>query len=138
MFNNTFKILFAVLFLVFGGVLAAKAQIENGGVIKFDVSHPFVVNNKTLAAGKYSISAISMPDGATDILKLQSEDGKESMLFCTIQKLHGDRAKNTELIFDQADGIYFLTEIRTAGDDEGALVEKTGSEKQTPAAAGIN
>src|SRR5262245_45339836 len=86
----TFNVVIVASFIMLGGIVAANAQIANGGAIRFTVDHPFVIKNKTLPAGRYSITPLSMPDGSDDILRLQSEDGKESMFFSTMEKLYND------------------------------------------------
>jgi len=137
MFINKIKVVFFAAFVMLGVVVAANAQIENGGAIKFDLSHSFVINNKTFPAGKYSITVVGMPDGSSDLYKIQSENGKESAFFSTIGKLYGEPSKKTELLFKQAGDTYYLAEIRTKGDDTAAEVEKTKTEKLALAAAAV-
>ena len=136
MFTSKIKIPLGVSILILGAIVGANAQINDGSAVKFDVSHSFVINGKTLPAGKYSISTVSATDG--EVLKLQSMDGKEAMLFSILQKIHNEPAKNTELVFDQIGDTYFLTEIRTKGNEVGIQVEKSRSEKEAIAAAASN
>ena len=138
MFINKIKAVFFMAFLSLCGIAAANAQITNGGAIKFTVSHPFVIEDKTLPAGKYSITALSMPDGSDDILRLLSDDGKVSMFISTMEKIYGSPSKNTELVFDQVGDEYILKEIRLRGDEVAVEVPRTKSERQAEAAAGIN
>jgi len=138
MFINKIKAVFFTALLTLGGIAAANAQITNGGAIKFTVSHPFVIEDKTLPAGKYSITALSMPDGSDDIIRLLSNDGKVSMFISTMEKIYGSPSKNTELVFDQVGEEYILKEIRLSGQDVAVEIHRTKSEKQTEAAAGIN
>src|SRR6185369_14014211 len=95
MFIYKIKAVLFMAFLSLCGIAAANAQITNGGAIKFTVSHPFVIEDKTLPAGKYSITALSMPDGSDDILRLLSDDGKVSMFISTMEKIYGGPSKNT-------------------------------------------
>jgi hypothetical protein len=127
MFNKIQKFL-AVSMILLGGMVAANAQIDSGSAIRFEVSHPFVIDGKTLPAGKYSISAIATQSGSSDVLKIQSADGKESMLFSTLKKFHGEAAGKTELVFDQVGEIAYLTDIRVKGDEEGVLIENRTSD----------
>jgi hypothetical protein len=138
MLNNKIRYLLGVSFLALAGVFVANAQIEHGSAIRFSVSHPFVVKDKTFPAGNYSISAVDMPDGSTDLLRLQSLDGKESMLLSTVDKFYETRAKGTQIIFDQVGNEYFLTGIRTKGDDVGLEVLGSKAEKRALAEAGMN
>jgi len=138
MFNNTLKILFAVSFMVLGSFTAANAQLGNGNAIRVTVDHPFVVEDKTFPAGKYTIATIGDFDGSDSILKLQSLNGKEFVAFQTIGEELNEPAKSTELIFDRLGDEYILSKIRIAGDIEGTEVEKTRSEKAALAAAAVN
>jgi hypothetical protein len=138
MFIYKIKAVLFMAFLSLCGIAAANAQITNGGAIKFTVSHPFVIEDKTLPAGKYSITALSMPDGSDDILRLLSDDGKVSMFISTMEKIYGSPSKNTELVFDQVGDEYILKEIRLRGDEVAVEVPRTKSERQAEAAAGIN
>ena len=124
--------------ILLGGMIAANAQIDSGSAIRFEVSHPFVIDGKTLPTGKYSISAIATQSGSSDVLKIQSADGKESMLFSTLKKFYGEAAGKTELVFDQVGDISYLTEIRVKGDEEGVLIENRQLENRTSDAAGEN
>jgi len=133
--NNKIKVVIVAAFMALGGVIAANAQITDGGAIKFTVDHSFVIKNKTLPAGRYSISALSLPDGSDDILRLQSLDGKESMFFSIIDRVYREPSRRTELVFDQVGGEYILTEIRLEGDQTAVEVEQTKAEKQAVAAA---
>ena len=138
MFNNTLKILFAVSFMVLGSFTAANAQLGNGNAIRVTVDHPFVVEDKTFPAGKYTIATVGDFDGSDSILKLQSLNGKEFVAFQTIGEELNEPAKSTELIFDRLGDEYILSKIRIAGDIEGTEVEKTRSEKAALAAAAVN
>ena len=135
MFTNKIKILLGVSILMLGSIVAANAQIDNGGAVRFEVSHSFVVNGKTLPAGRYAITDADSLDGTSDVLALRSIDGKESMLFSTIQKNYNEPAKDTALVFEQVGDTYYLTEIRTKGEDVGIQVEELHSEKDAIASA---
>lgn len=135
---NKIQLLLGISFLLIGGTGAANAQIDNASAIRFEVSHSFVIDGKTMPAGKYSIAAIATQSGSSDILKIQSADGKESMLFSTLRKVHNQAADETELVFDQVEGTYYLTEIRIKGDEDGVLIDNKGSEKRSSDADGKN
>lgn len=138
MFDNTFKILFAISFLVLGCFTAANAQIENGEALRVDVSHPFVVRDKTFPAGKYTITPLEEADGSTHLLKLQSQEGKEFAVFDTLEKNLNEPSRNTELIFNQAGGEYVLTGIQVKGEDQADQIPETRSEKRAVAVAAVN
>ena len=138
MFNNTIKILFMLSFLLVGGFIVANAQIENGETLRVDVSHPFVVRNKTFPAGKYTITPIEEADGSNHLLKLQAQNGKESAVFDTLEKNLNEPYKHTELVFNHAGDEYVLTEIRVQGEEQANDIPETRSEKQEVAVAAMN
>ena len=138
MFNNTFKILFAISFLVLGCFTVANAQIENGEALRVDVSHPFVVRDKTFPAGKYTITPLEEADGSTHLLKLQSQEGKEFAVFDTMEKNLNEPSRNTELIFNQAGGEYVLTGIQIKGEEQANDIPETKSEKRAVTMAAMN
>jgi hypothetical protein len=109
----------------------------DGAALRFDVSHSFVVRDKTFPAGKYVITPMEETDGSTHMLKLQSEKGKEFPVFDTMDKILTEPSKNTELVFDQAGGEYILKEIRVKGDDQANQILETKSEKRAIAAAAV-
>jgi hypothetical protein len=120
---NKLQVLLGISFLLVGGIVAANAQIDGSSAIKFEVAHPFVVDGETLPAGKYSISSIASQGGSNGVLKIQSIDGKEAMLFSTLKKVRSAAAAKTELVFEQVGGEYFLTEIRVKGDEDAVVVD---------------
>jgi len=137
MFRNALIGLIGVSFLFLGAVTSVSGQIDNGGAIRFEVDHPFVINNKNLPAGKYSITSAGFPDGSTSILELRSLDGKHAILFSTMKEFQRVPSNKTELIFDQVGDTYYLTEIRTRGENEAVELGRTRVERQTLAAAGL-
>lgn len=138
MFDHSFKILFAISFLLLGGLVVANAQIENGEALRVDISHPFVVRDKTFPAGKYVITPIEQADGSNHLLKLQAQNGKESAVFDTLEKNLNDPYKHTELVFNHAGDEYVLTEIRVQGEEQANDIPETKSEKREVAVAAMN
>src|SRR4051812_44694430 len=114
---NKLQILLGISFLLVGGIIAANAQIDTSSAVKFEVSHPFMIEGETFPAGKYSIGSIASQSGSNGVLKIQSVDGKESMLFSTLKKTRNQASDKTELVFEQVGGDYYLTEIRIKGDE---------------------
>ena len=135
---NKLQILLGISFLLVGGIVAANAQMDGSSSIKFEVAHPFVVDGETLPAGKYSIGTIASQGGSNGILKIQSLDGKESMLFSTLKKVHSEAAGKTELVFEQVGGDYYLTEIRVKGDEDAVLIDSRELNKRISDDAAAN
>jgi hypothetical protein len=135
---NKLQILLGISFLLVGGIVAANAQIDRSSAIKFEVAHPFVVDGETLPAGKYSIGTIANQGGSNGVLKIQSLDGKESMLFSTLKKVRNEAAAKTELVFEQVGGEYYLTEIRVKGDEDAVLIDSRELNKRIADDAAAN
>ena len=104
------KYLFSLLLaLASFGTAMADSRDTTVANVPFD----FVIGNKTLTAGTYSISRIS--DDPRAGLHIKSADGKTNMLF---QSAISDSTSNeqTKLEFLHAENLYFLTGIFTASD----------------------
>ncbi len=137
MFNNSFKLIPAIGVLVLAGFTAVSAQIGFGSELKIGIPHSFIINDKEFPAGKYIVSPV-FTDGSSSMLKVQSENGKESALFETLEKFLDQPSKETELIFNHVGDEYFLSEIRIEGDDQSNQILETKAEKQALSAAAVN
>jgi hypothetical protein len=102
--------IFASLFLVAGSVHAQSVTLTAN--IPFD----FVVGNTIMHAGTYTIRPMNTNES---VVELRSLDLKAGMLLAPCASA-SDRAQHeTKLVFQVADGQYFLWQIWTQGDDEG-------------------
>ena len=104
------KHLFALLLTLSSfGIAMADSRDTTIATVPFD----FVIGNKTFTAGTYRISRIS--DDPRAGLRIQSTDGKTSMLFqpTSLDFTSNDQAK---LQFLHEGDSYFLTGIFTASD----------------------
>jgi hypothetical protein len=137
MFSNKVQMILAAAFMLVGG-LAANAQMTGANSIKVTVDHAFMVKDRSLPAGKYIISALSEMGSPSDVLKIQSVDGKEYATFQTIDADLNAPAKETALIFDRVGDEYILSKIVMKGDTEASEITPTRSEKAAESEAGIN
>lgn len=118
-----YRLLFASLFFVVLGPIAAFAQI--GDHLQVTVPFPFYVENTQMPAGAYTIA----PLGGTDlsVLLLRSADSKAEKIMMTLPiHAHGTVAKST-LDFDKIGNKDVLTEIWVANADQGYRVLENGS-----------
>jgi len=138
MSNTRFQILFVLAFLLLGGITVADAQILPGEAVRGDVSHPFVVRDKTFPAGEYTITPIDLGDGSTHLMKLESKNGTQFAVFDTLGKLLIEPSKNTELLFDRVGGEYILSGIRVEGENQASHVIGSSSERRSAIAAAIS
>lgn len=99
---------FLALALVFGGITAnAQTTTKIDATVSFD----FVVGNKYLSAGEYTIRVSPGPGGVKNI-DVRSKDGE--VQFIGLALLNGDNGRGrSELVFDRTDGRAVLTKIIT-------------------------
>ena len=115
MFNLKVKFLLAVSVLVVG-VSAANAQLPNGTVIKANIATEFVVSGQTFPAGNYTIARMPGTTYSAYLMVLRGDNGK-SMIFDTMESESGETAKATSLVFENVDGVDFLSKILVGGDN---------------------
>lgn len=117
-----------MLTLVVGLALAAGVVSANGQtstMVTADIPFDFVVADKTLPAGKYSVRSLTQ-DG--NILKIGSRDGKSSALRLS-DSIPERRAKRTaRMVFHRYGQKYFLAQI-WSGDDYGRELRQCKTER---------
>lgn len=127
---KTVSKLFLSLCLVtgLGAAMAARAQIDSNVVVRANIPHPFVVQDTTLPAGKYTIRVADQPE--QNMLEIRSADGRTAVFFET-EDMKTDRtpAKN-ELVFDKFGDTYFLSQVLLKGDDSGNQLVKSKKERK--------
>ena len=103
------------LLFVFASLLLAAGTVHAQSVpLKADIPFDFVVGNTIMRAGKYTIQPVNT-DGS--VVELRTSDGKDGFLLAPCAS---DRAQHeNKLVFQVADGQYFLWQIWTQGYDEG-------------------
>jgi hypothetical protein len=96
------------------GVTAASAQFTFGSKLNVTISNDFVVGDKEFPAGNYTIAPTPNTADSPSILVLRGE--KVSMILDTMRGESGVAAKDTQLIFKDVDGIFFLSKILIRGE----------------------
>jgi len=131
MLKNASKIIFGLSVLLFGGLTLADGQIPSNSVLKANIPFSFMVQNKTLPAGEYTIRETGADIDSDNILEIVSNTGKDrAVLFQTIGTITERMPKSSELVFDKVGDSYFLSKIFVAGDNDGSLIEPTKTEKK--------
>ena len=91
--------------------VTVSAQSGHGGVI--DIPFNFIVGQKVLPSGEYTVGARSM---ASDTVWLvQSRDANAAAFFLTIPVRAGETQENTRLVFHKYGDRYFLSQIWIPG-----------------------
>jgi len=122
------KTLLILGFLIGVGDVAARAQALSDGVIEADVSHPFIVKGKTLAAGKYVVKRVD--DNNPQVLEIRSANGRKAVIFEAENAQTKEIPHKAELVFDKIGDQYFLSQIWASDTDIGYQLPKTKAQKR--------
>ena len=108
-----FNITFAIIILVTAFAAGAQAEPTSQRVIA-NIPFAFTVNNKTLPAGKYTITVLN-PSSDRKALQIRSMNGRFSAIVLTNAVL-GNVSENSKLVFERYDDRYFFAQAQIAGD----------------------
>ena len=107
---------------------AASAAVANGQsnhALTAQVPFEFVVGDKTLASGEYSVRSI---DQAGAAIAIRGREG-ESVVRLSSPATRRDEAKAAKLVFHRYGSTYFLSQIWMAGESGGRELAKTKQER---------
>ena len=127
------KIQFMQMLLVLGllmgiGNVTARAQgLIDDTSIEADVPHKFIVKDKTLPAGKYTVKRLD--DTQPNVLEIRSADGRTAVVFEAESVQTNQIRSDAELVFNKLGDQYFLSKIWTSDSNFGYEVPKTKAEK---------
>jgi hypothetical protein len=116
--------LVSIIALAYATAIASSAQ-SLGQQIRADVPFDFVVGDKTLAAGEYSVSQISSAGG----IAVRSRDGEQGAIRLSHAVLDRNPRQKTSLTFLRYGNQYFLSQIWVSGSAEGRQVLKSKAER---------
>ena len=118
-----------MLTLVVGLVLAAAVVSANGQstsvVVTADIPFDFIVADKTLPSGKYTVRSASA-DGMA--LKISSLDGESSAMRLSNLAVATGKKRNAKMVFHRYGQQYFLAEV-WSGDNYGRQLLKSKRER---------
>lgn len=114
------KLITAALVLSIGAISMVNAQVDAGTTLRFFVGHDFVVNGAMFPSGEYTIERTPNTADSPTVLMIR---GGKSMIFDTMISDSRDAADRTELVFENVDGVSYLSAI---------LVEGHTSQNQLP------
>ena len=118
------RMLIGLLVAACGCVSAAYGQMSAVYGVKFETSFPFAVGKTVLPAGDYTVRRLPGADQSRYSLLLQGRNGENIMLNTVGAKSKGF-LNRSELVFEDIDGQYFLTEVRQAGEEAGNRIPVT-------------
>ncbi len=120
-----------IALMVVCGVSAttSQAQTNTSPTMRADVPFTFMVGDKTLPAGVYTVSILnSTSDRKT--LQIRSENGRLSAMVQT-SGANTTPAKHTKLVFHRYGDHYFFAQAQLAGDSTILAATKTRAERAT-------
>jgi len=106
------KLMLAALVLSIGAISMVNAQVEPGTTLRFFVDSNFVVNGENFQAGEYTIERTPSTADSPSLLIIR---GEKSMIFDTMVSDTRDAADRTELVFENVDGVNYLSAIAVEG-----------------------
>ena len=123
------KLMIAALILT-GGVTAANAQMSGPYGVKFKTSFPFTVGNTMMPAGDYTVRRLGTNGNFSRYsLVLQGRYGGQVMLNTVGGSSKTAFLRHTEVVFENIDGQYFLSEVRSAGEEVGHRLQMSGRQR---------
>ncbi|MEK6303320.1 MAG: hypothetical protein AABO41_21635 [Acidobacteriota bacterium] len=109
------------------GAVTTKAQIDSDTPVEADIPHAFLVGDKTLPAGKYTIKVLN--DTNLNLFEIRSSNRHTAVAFET-ENVQADRTpRQTELVFNKIGDQYFLSQIWVSESNYGVQVEKSKMEQ---------
>jgi hypothetical protein len=119
--------LISILALAFVTAVASNAQSAGANRIKAHIPFEFVVGDKTLAAGEYTIGQLAATSDAG--ISIRSRDGNYKAARLTTVVQASDRRRKTTLTFHRYGDTYYLAEVWLGGSSEGRELLESKSER---------
>ena len=117
--------LVSIVALAFVTALVSNAQTRTRQV-RANVPFDFVVGDKTLAAGNYTVATAS--SNSTEAVSIRSSDGRQNAIRLTNAVIENARTRPARLVFNRYGNTYFLTQVWAAGSSEGRELRKSKAE----------
>ena len=115
----------AMIVLLGGVAVSAKAQCVSGGPSSVKIPFQFSANKTTLPAGEYSLRCL---DPEVGLLHISSSDGKATATVLMIS-VEGKAQDHGRLVFRRYGNRYFLAQAWTAGTRTGLELPKSRAER---------
>jgi len=100
--------------IILATALAAGAQAQTTQRVIANIPFAFTANNKTLPAGKYTITVLNSSSDRK-ALQIRSMNGRFSAMVLT-NSVIGSVADDAKLVFERYDDRYFFAHAQLAGD----------------------
>ena len=132
-------IFLAIIILAGAFTISAQAQTAVTQIAVANIPFAFNVGNKTLPAGKYTISVLN-PTSDRRVLQIRSTNGRSSAMIQT-NSVIGNTSDDAKLVFQRYGDRYFFAQAQMAGDDDSypndgddgqGDEQRTGAHRVTP------
>ena len=129
------NILTALVMLV--GILAVEARAQTASSQRLTANIPFAFNvgNKTLPAGKYTITLLSSTSDRK-VIQLRSADGRSSAMVLTL-RVNAKTSENARIVFRRYGDSYFFAQAQLADDPTSLNTPKSRAERAQERALGM-
>lgn len=114
--------------IILATALAAGAQAQTTQRVIANIPFAFTANNKTLPAGKYTITVIN-PSSDRKALQIRSMNGRYSAIVLT-NGVIGNVADESKLVFERYDDRYFFAQAQMAGDSTSLAALRSNKEQK--------
>lgn len=125
--KRLFNILVAIIILA--TALTAGAQAQTTQRVIANIPFAFTANNKTLPAGKYTITVLN-PSSDRKALQIRSMNGRYSAVVLTNGVIGNVAADNSKLVFERYDDRYFFAQAHLAGDSTSLAALRSNKEQK--------
>jgi hypothetical protein len=116
----------SIVALAFATALVTSAQSRTGQV-RAGIPFDFVVGDKTLSAGNYSVATIS--SNSAEAVSVRSDDGQQKAIRLTKAVNDNAKTKRARLIFHRYGHTYYLAQVWVPGSSEGREMLKSKAER---------
>ena len=120
-------ILLAIIVLAGAFTVNAQAQTAGAQIAVANIPFAFNVGDKTLPAGKYTISVLN-PTSDRKILQIRSIHGRASAMIQT-NSVVGNTSEDAKLVFQRYGDRYFFAQAQMAGDSTSFAAIKSSAQR---------
>ena len=125
---HSIKMLLMLSLLIGSGSVIARGQaLMDDTAVQVDVPHAFIVRDKTLPAGRYTVKRLS--DTQPNVLVIRSDDGRDAVTFEAESAQANQIPRKAELVFDKLGDQYFLSQIWTPDSSFGYQLPRTKAQE---------
>ena len=121
------QILLAIIVLAGAFTVNAHAQTANAQIAIAKIPFAFNVGNKTLPAGKYTVTVVN-PASDRKILQIRSINGRASAMIQT-NSVNGKTSDEAKLVFQRYGDQYFFAQAQMAGDSTSFAALKSSMQR---------